>query len=66
LVDKNQKVVKKLYKSCQKFGKKLAKSWLKGSKNSETENSETVRRRRGGGRRFVVPKPGATKENQQL
>jgi hypothetical protein len=41
-------VVKKLSKSCQKVSKKLAKSWQKGSKNSETENSETVRRRRGG------------------
>jgi hypothetical protein len=38
----------------------LAKSWQKGSTNYQTENSETVRRRRGGGRRFVVPRPGAT------
>jgi hypothetical protein len=30
--------------------KKWSKSCQKGSKNSETENSETVRRRRGGGK----------------
>jgi hypothetical protein len=29
-------------------------------KIATAENSETVRRRRGGGRRFVVPRPGAT------
>jgi mRNA-degrading endonuclease RelE of RelBE toxin-antitoxin system len=65
-----QKVVKKLSKSCQKVVKKLAKSWQKVSKlkNSQSpdkvttaENSETVRgRRRGRGRIFVVPRPGAT------
>jgi hypothetical protein len=65
------KVVKKLSKSCQKVGKKLAKSWQKVSKLkicqspdkvTTAEISETVRgrRRRGRGRRFVAPRPGAT------
>jgi hypothetical protein len=59
-----------LSKSCQQVGKKLSKSWQKVSKLkicqsldkvTKAENSETVRgRRRGRGRRFVVPRPGAT------
>jgi hypothetical protein len=52
----------------------LSKSWQKVSKEhckicklakcldkiATAENSEMVRRRRAGGRRFVVPRPGAT------
>jgi hypothetical protein len=68
-----QKVVIKLSKSCHKVGKKLSKSWQKVTKLkicqspdkvTTAENSETFRgrrrRRRVRGRRFVVPRPGAT------
>jgi hypothetical protein len=68
--NKLSKSCQKLSKSCQKVVKKLSKSWQKVSKLNicqspdkvtTAENSETVRgRRRGRGRRFVVPRPGAT------
>jgi hypothetical protein len=49
-----------LVKSCQKVGKKFVK--ICPELVALAENSETVRRRGRGrrGRRFVVPRPGAT------
>jgi hypothetical protein len=55
-----QKLVKKLLESWQKVGKKLVNQFAKvivaTAKNSETSRGRGRRR----GRRFVVPRPGAT------
>jgi hypothetical protein len=69
-----KKGCQKVVKSCQKLVKKLLESWQKVGKKlvnqfekvivATAENSETVRGRGRGrrrrGRRFVVPRPGAT------
>jgi hypothetical protein len=64
LAKKWQKVVRKVSKSWQKVSKlKICQS---PDKVTMAENSETVRgrrRRRGRGRRFVVPRPGATHQS---